>query len=267
MMTGLVLLMGIYKRSNYRLWWLALMSLYLGMMTQLHYQMIVVVGGLFVYYFAYLKIRWSHIPVFAICFLGGMANLILFEVRNDFYNLRTIQIFIDNWDQLWTSRGGSMPAYYFTTIISMLGLGLVALCRKYIGVLTIAITALILTIRMSLVLSAPVTDITLTWTYQDELRTYQIIKEQRLDNFNIAMFYEANATPQKYFFKRDLPEIKLDDYYNNKYLFVVYEDDRWRNNMAYEMNSFGKGEVVGEWRINDSYKLFLIERPLNGTGR
>ena len=99
----------------------------------------------------------------------------------------------------------------------------------------------------------------LGWSWRDELRAYQIIRSQDLVGYNVTAFYQGIATPQRYLHRRD--EVLLpDDYYHNEYLFVLYPDESWTNDSAYEMNSFVPYLKLNEWQINERYNLYLLRR-------
>lgn len=51
--------------------------------------------------------------------------------------------------------------------------------------------------------------------------------------------------------KRDGLNINFNDYYNNKYLFVVYKDDTYMSDLAYEVNSFKPNKELKRWKINE----------------
>ena len=60
--------------------------------------------------------------------------------------------------------------------------------------------------------------------------------------------------------KRDGLNINFNDYYNNKYLFVVYKDDTYMSDLAYEVNSFKPNKELKRWKINEKYNMYLLER-------
>ena len=98
------------------------------------------------------------------------------------------------------------------------------------------------------------------WSYSDELKVQTIVRAQKLQSFNMAMWYDTMATTQKYFLLRDNISGMVDDYQHENYLFVVYPNDDWINDPAYELHTFTPSQVQQVWEINDTYKLYLAKR-------
>lgn len=99
------------------------------------------------------------------------------------------------------------------------------------------------------------------WFFEDEIKVNKIISSQKITDFNISYpFFDNVAISQKYFLKRDHVKINYEDYYNNKYLYVVNEDLNLHKYSAYEVRSFYPYKIVNQWKINKNYNLYLLER-------
>ena len=100
------------------------------------------------------------------------------------------------------------------------------------------------------------------WNYISEEKAFRLIKAQKISNFNVAnTIYDTKASVQKYLLRRDAVIINEEDYYNNKYLFVISTNkDTFTGNRAYEIETFKPSVIVSNWKINDYYKLYLLKR-------
>ena len=101
------------------------------------------------------------------------------------------------------------------------------------------------------------------WNYLDEKHIYEIIKSTQLkSDFNVAnlAYYDTLSVVVKYFMKRDGYNINYDDYYNNKYLFVISEKDTYLSNPAYEVATFKPRVLLKQWNINARFNMVLLER-------
>jgi hypothetical protein len=258
----LIFLMGLYKDKKSLTLFLAI-SIMAGLIFQLHYQFIINLVGLTVYYFFYKKLGLKYFITYLLGIALGVSNLILFEIRNDFYNTRTVFIFIQN---LGKASSHQMADYYVMSVVFMGLMPLLFFFKKAINTKTNIVFFIILSIFAMnyTIFSASTRNYPDDWYYKDELKTYEIIRDayfkEGLRDFNVFQFYSATGESLKYFMKRDGLKINYNDYYNNKYLFVVYKNKSYLNDPAYEVNSFKPHKVINTWQINDYYNLYLLER-------
>ncbi len=264
----LILLMGLFRKNKNWLTFLSL-SFWLGFLLQFHYQFIVVIIGVFLYYFFIKKVRPMFFLLFVLGIAIGFSPLILFELKHSFYNLKTIILFVQNWKQVDKPGGLTMPHYYIT-ISFMLILTLIGMLAKRINKISTAylfVFGLILFIYGTLVniprpihaFWAPASP----WNYSAEKKIYDIIRSSGLKkDFNVAnlAYYDTPAIVVKYFMKRDGYQINYDDYYQNKYLFVVSEDEKYKDTKSYEVATFQPRQLLHKWQINEKFNLFLFER-------
>ncbi len=65
----------------------------------------------------------------------------------------------------------------------------------------------------------------------------------------------------KYLLKRDNVSINYEDYYHNKYLFVIKKTNtNVYDTLSYEVAFFKPSKILKTWTINNHYKLYLLER-------
>lgn len=264
----MILFMGWYKETKKWLFFFFL-SIWSGVLLQFHYQFIVIIFGLFFYYFLLKKLKFTQMIVFVLGVVLGFSPLIIFELKHNFYNLNTLILFIKNWSQV--DRPGSIttPHYYITISFMMLivFLGLFAKKIKKISNFYLLIFTLIIGLyAFWLNLPKPPHAFwapTSPWNYLSEKRIYEIIRSTDIkSDFNIAnlAYYDTPAIVIKYFLKRDGYQIDYSDYYRNKYLFVVSEGDKYLVNPAYEIATFKPRKIINQWKINERFDLYLLER-------
>jgi len=264
----LIYLMGLYQEKKSKLVFF-LISFWLGLLFQFHYQFILVIFGIFLYYFLFKKLKIFEFLLFVSGLIAGFSPLILFELKHDFYNLRTMILFAQNWNQVDRPGGITMPHYYISISFMLLILifGILAKKIKNLSYRLIIFFAVILAVY-SFIVYLPKPDHAFwapadPWNYLNEKKIYEIIRSTGIKkDFNVAnlAYYDTPAIVAKYFLKRDYYRIDYGDYYSNKYLFVISEGDNYLGNPAYEVGTFKPHKIVKKWVINKRYDMLLLER-------
>lgn len=241
-----------------------LLGFTMGFLLQFHYQYVVVIAVIT----GYLLLRKPMITLqqagaLVAGGLIGFAPLILFELRNDFYNLRTIDLYMNHWGEFVKQLGGgSFPFQYFLSLSLVASFALAAMIGRKIPKLLV----LVLIVVMA---SWAVRDFVITpiqggilknWHYQDELKVNEIVRHENLTNYNIVMWYDTRSITQRYLFLINDTKFDFENYRNNIYLFVVYPNPNWQQDSAYELNTFVPAKPIKEWKINAKYNLYLAER-------
>ena len=256
----LVYLMGLFKEKRGVLTFF-LFALLNGILFQLHYMYLFTVIGLLVYYFVFKRLRIAYFFTFLLGFFLGFGNMILFELRHNFYNLRTLSFYFTKPQIV---AGHWLADYYFASIVLFILLVVLYLLKKRISaIFCIGFFVIMLLVSFRYVtVDTEKRNFPPNWHYADELKVYSIIRKSldTIKDFNIFEFYVATGTFQKYLLKRDNILINFDDYYHNKYLYVVYKDETFQNDPAYEVNSFKPFKIRNVWKINPAYNLYLLER-------
>lgn len=269
----LLFFMGIFKerkeKSNVLFF---LISFWLGILLQFHYQFVLVIAGMFIYYFIFKKLKLSYLAPFFGGIALGFSPLIIFELRHQFYHIRTILLFIMNWSKVDKPGGITMPHYYISISFMFLVvlLGSIAKRMQRISYGLIIILAFIVSVY-SLYKYSPMPEHafwapTTPWNYLAEKKIYDIIQSTQLkNNFNVAnlAYYDTRSIVIKYFMKRDGYEINYDDYYGNKYLFVISEGNKYISNPSYEVATFKPNKILQQWKINSRFDMVLLERLNN----
>lgn len=262
--TLLIFLLGFYKKKKNNVIFFTIFLLS-GLLFQLHYQFMLIIIGLFLYFFLIKKENSWKI----LLFLGGISlgflPIILFELRHNFYNLRTAVLFLGHFREIFLTRdGGPINPHYLLSSLLFTFLILAFVLRKRIRAahllaLFIALFAWSV-FKYSHILADPF-HVGITWNYSDEVKTHNIIKAQNIKSFNIAhLNYDNKAVVQKFFLMRENVMGNFEDYYHNKYLFAVSNDENFSKYKAYEIATFSPRKILNKWRINKKYNLYLLQR-------
>lgn len=267
----LVFLMAKFK-ENRTFSKMILVSILLGLMLQLHYQFILIIIGIFIYYIFEEKINIKYSSLYVIGIIIGMSPLILFEVRNNFYNTNTIFLFINNWNYVERVASASIPHYYLSTSFFLLILicyvfrnKIEKLNKRIFTYIALLLSVILFFYSGYVNFQKPSTSFwstTANWNYLDDYKIYQIIKSSNIkNNYNVAnLSYDAKSVVVKYLLKRDKVDINYDDYYGNKYLFVISKPLAYEKDPAYEVDFFKPRKLLNTWKINDFYQMYLLER-------
>ena len=265
----IVLFMGLYKKSK-KLSYFFLFFFFTGIESQFHFAFLLIFIILFFYYLITYTTSHSHesgnlynrflLPILA--FLIGFSPIIIFELKNNFYNIRLFAKYLQH--QPSFSNFQLLPHRYLSISLIILIL-LTPAYKKYLSrSLLVLLTVLLIIIDLVLYLPKPkqAFGMAKNWNYLLEKKAYEIIKKENLKDFNIAnLIYDNLSVVIKYQMKKDNYLINFDDYYHNKYLFVI---DKSKSNIsknpAYEIQTFSPRRKLKQWKINNFYNLYLFER-------
>jgi hypothetical protein len=274
--------MGAYHKYK-KPWIFLAVSILLGAMLQLHYQFVLVVFGVAAYYFLVKREKFSYIFLFLLGLCIGFSPLILFEVRNQFYNTNTILLFLKNLDKV-DKPGGAARSHYYLTISLFLYLAALAILNKlYIlyskrlklkkstikkGILWLLTVLNVVLISLALVKFIPHPRTAFwagaqDWNYLNEVQIYKNIKSTGLTrDYNVSnLVYDTKAEVPKYLLRVDNVGIEYEEYWHNKYLFVIEETKKdYRLDPAYEVKYFAPAHELKRWALNDAYSMYLLER-------
>lgn len=262
----LIFFMGLFN-SKRKLWVLMIISIFLGILIQFHYQLVIALFGLTIYYFLILKLNLKFLITFITGLLIGFSPIIIFELRNEFYNFNTLILYLKNINWILPKPGNSELINYSHYLLSLslfLFIIIIHLFRKKINSFFIfPVLAILLFWSFSVYTRVPPQGFRMAqnWNYLDEEKAYKIIRKENLENYNIAnLIYDTKAYVQKYLHDRDGLNINFDDYKDNKFLFVLSSNDNFMYNPAYEVSAFKPSTLIQQWPINSYYNLYLLKR-------
>lgn len=263
-LTPLVIwLFSVYTKNGKQLW-LFLESLLLGALLMFHYQYSVVIGMFFAFHLINKKFGLKEMTVFAFGIILGFFPMIFFELRHNFYNIRTLLMFLEEKNSVFSQGGGFDESHYYLSI----NLGLLALFASIkkiklnwvmVGILGLFLCLLSLT-KIS---SKPTRGFGMSanWNYLMELKANEIIRSNNVRDYNVAnLIYNTKASVQKYLLKINGENIDEENYTTNKYLYIITDKDDPLNDPAYEVNWFKPSTLIHDWDLNNQYHLYLFRR-------
>ncbi len=268
--TPLVILwMGLYLKYKNPVY-LFLVSFTSGVLLLFHYQYVLIIIGLIGYYHFNPDLHRDDIKryiLFIAGFLLGFSPMILFELRNQFYNTQTLFLFFKHADTVFFHKGSGFieffTSYYMLSPLLFLFVFLGRYLKKIPGrvLMGLGVCGILGVFGLYTKTPSHAFGMAKDWNYTYEEKAYQIIKSQNITNFNIANIgYDTVASVQKYFLVRDKLQGNWDDYYHNKYLFLITNHQDYMKNPAYEIRYFSPNVVVNKWRLNKTYDLYLLKR-------
>lgn len=256
----LVLFMGLYKKLK-KPAYLFLVFTMSGILLQFHYQTVVMLLILAIYYLWKKSNKLETALIMLAGFTLGYLPMIVFEIKNQFYNFKVLAEYL---------KYSKKPSDFFFIPHRYLSISLILLIiisplyRKFLKSKTLLILGLVLLIiDLFIYLPKPKNAFGMSpnWNYLMEKKAYQIIKKESLKNFNVVnLIYDNLSVVIKYHLLLDNYPINYDDYYHNEYLFVINKDKNIFSNPAYEVNTFKPNKKLKQWRLNNSYSLYLFKR-------
>lgn len=260
----LILCMGLFKEKK-KIIYLFLAGFCAGGLLLFHYQFVIIIIGLLIYYFIVQKIPLKKALFFLIGVGLGFSPILLFELRNNFYNTQTLLLYLQNLDKVFShGAAGSLNIHYFLSIllfVSIIGAAFIKDKIKMQHILLLFIILLIIDSIRYIQKPTHAFGMKENWNYLYEKQTYDIITNQNIQNYNVVnLGYDTTATVQKYLMKKNNRSINYDDYYNNEYLFVITNRKDYMSDPAYEINTFKPSKVIKEWELNNTFNLFLLKR-------
>ncbi|OGK39082.1 hypothetical protein A3A74_05660 [Candidatus Roizmanbacteria bacterium RIFCSPLOWO2_01_FULL_35_13] len=258
----LILFTGFYKKTKKQIY-LFLVFFMIGVISQFHFATLI----FFPIFLVYVNTRFRFIVALS-GFLLGFSPIIIFELKNKFYNLVVFLEYLKNSKSLANFQ--LLPHRYLSLSL-ILFIFLAGYLRKKITDKIIFVSCLLfLVVDLLIYFPKPKNAFGMAdnWNYPMEKKAYEIIKkampagrQENLQDFNIVnLVYDNLSVVIKYQMKKDNYLIDFDDYYHNKYLFVINKNENIFNNPAYEVNTFKPRKKLNQWKLNDSYYLYLFER-------
>ncbi|PIV09586.1 hypothetical protein COS51_02615 [Candidatus Roizmanbacteria bacterium CG03_land_8_20_14_0_80_36_21] len=270
LLPALFLFMGLYQKSR-NSWFLFITALWMGVLLQLHYQFIISIILITIYYFLVKKENFRKLLIYLGGLLVGFSPIFIFELRHQFYLSKTLLLFYQHINEL-DIRGNRNHYYLGLSFVVLLGfMGLINNQLKRLNIKVFNIFLLLLFVVL-IIFAAQITLIrpatafwspVQNWNYLADIKAYNIIKSQNLVNFNVTnQPTDSLALNQKYLLQRDNVKINYDDYWNEKYLFVIDKAGKknFMDNPGYEVKTFRPFRLLKTWKINNYYNIYLVER-------
>lgn len=254
---------SIYVKDRKRLW-LFFESLLLGILLLFHYQYFVVIGMFLMFHLTDKKFGLKEIAIFTVGIILGFFPMILFELRHNFYNIRTLLMFLEEKNNVFLQGGGFDKNHYYLSIslcalVFFISIKNIKLNWIFVGVLGLFLFAL----SLFKVSSKPTHGFGMSanWNYPLELKANEIIRSSKIRDYNVAnLIYNTKASVQKYLLKIHNVNIDEENYTTNTYLFIITDRAEPLSDPAYEVNWFKPSTLIQDWNLNDQYFLYLFKR-------
>jgi len=259
----LILFIGLFNKTAKNIY-AFLVGFSAGILLLFHYQYAIVIAGLLIYYSLLNKTSFKQFLLLTIGVTVGFSPLIIFELRNQFYNLQTILLYLQNSEEIFTST--SSFNFHYILSISLFALTILAyFLRNYLHrphILTGIIVILSVTSFVTYILPpSHAFGMKDSWNFIYEKKANDIIMSQDTLNYNIVhQGYDTVATVQKFLLKTKGVSIDYDDYYHNKYLYIISDRKDYMDDPAYEVATFKPSIEIKNWKINNKYILYLRSR-------
>lgn len=253
-------------KANFNFLNIFLLAFSLGFLFQFHYGFGMVIIGLLIFLNILRRFSIKNWLAYLSGFLAGFSPILVFELRNNFYNLRTLLFFFANFNQAFgvNIRNSSGYGHYFLsiTLFGLIMLG-VRLKKQVNNLLIFTLFGLLSCWSLWLYLPKPTQAFRMAedWNYLGEEKAEKIILTQSFHPFNVTnLGYDTLASVQKYLLTRDNVNFSPDDYLGNQYLYVISRKIDFENDPAYEIQAMKPFRVEKVWDINQKYKLYLLKR-------
>lgn len=257
----LVYFMGLYHKQH-KLWQMLVIGLCNGFILQFHYQFLIILISLGIYYLSTSKTKVLVGILFSFGVLVGVSNLILFEFRHDFYNLKTLVLFFQNQKAVDENPLSSPSDYYLLSLLFFALLVLAGLsAKRSLPVFSFLLILIILDLYIYLPVPKSGFRMSPNWIYLSELKAHQIITSQNLSSYNVAnLIYDPKAEVQHYLLQKNGQDINANDYTSNEYLFILSTAQELGQTQAYEVASHKPFQIISTWPIVNQYNLYLTKK-------
>lgn len=232
-----------------------LSSFLFGLAFSFHYSAIFWIIPLILIFKINKKINFKNILISIFYFFLANLPFYLFEIKNSFYNLKTMFLVFSN-----SKNSTDLTSHYFIfPLIIFIIFTSLYFSKKYQKPFYLLIFLFILFFK-----SDYLDNKNKDWTYLDQINTSKVILEKKcLDNYNIASTIQGDT---RFYDLRYLLTINncspsgVENYPNNQYLYLISNKDNPYQETVWEIDVFKPFELKEKIKINPNINLFLIER-------
>lgn len=231
-----------------------------------HYQMILVFPLLIISLFYLPKFHLNNFLKLIFGSIIGLAPMIIFELKNNFYNTKTVFYILAN-----RQSGFSFSInYYFLAPIIIFNILIITLFFQRISARNqkyfLLIFSIITLINIFLG-TKTLTSMSDAISLPELKKASAIIIQKKLTNFNIANLTTGNtrANALRYLLiYQGLAPMGVEEYSLTENLFILSdnrEDEHVEQNSVWEISVLN-GKVIDKWQLseNNNYYLFLLKR-------
>lgn len=243
-----------------------LIGIVLGLALQLHYQVFVLIF-IVLGFFLYKKENfYSFISLIAgICI--GFFPILIFEVRHNFYNFRTVLLIFKS----GTGKSFSTVPVYFLLVLTpyFCLLGGFLFNKVFSKTLIIGTGLLFMYLIWSGItvnaFSKNPPGMPVGWSYKAEKKVRDIILNNDKKDYNIASLIsgDTQASDLRYLMTQAgfTPE-DVGDYPTSQNLYVLsrFDQNKTVKNLVWEISSFRPKKIDKSWEIQNNIHLYLLKK-------
>jgi hypothetical protein len=200
------------------------------------------------------SLNLKNIFIVLVGFILGDLPFFIFELRHQFYNLKTIFLVFTN----LKGTGSSSPHYFIYPLFVLILWGLLLLSKKYKKPFYLLILFFLL------FKSDPGLDKIKGWNYPEQIKVRDyILKDGCPKNFNIAATMQGDTRFHSLRFlliQRNCFPISEEDYSSNEILYLVAPNNRRpETEKVWEVASFRPFKIEKEEKLNEHITLFILK--------
>jgi 4-amino-4-deoxy-L-arabinose transferase-like glycosyltransferase len=261
---ALFLLGVLYFSKYHRRWGIILAGLCSGVLMQLHYFNFFLIFFSLIFLFYRKKFNLKLLLLFAFCALATFSPMIVFELRHNFFNLRTLFSSL-------ASGGVGDFTWQVHYAIAFFPLAFVALGRllefiwRKAEVLGIALSFLMVFFFASNIDLQRNHGYTMPegWDYRGVKKAGEIIASDAEENFNVASIIDGDtrAYPFRYIIEaKGKRPLGVENYPEAETLYIIsrLEKEAVLAYPAWEIQSFLPARVAGIWPLQNNYQLLKL---------
>ena len=260
-LTPIFVFLGSKSFSNKK-WWFLIWGIFGGICLQFHFQFVLIF--LFTFLFLILKKQeWKKILLFIGGAIIGYSPLLIFDLRNNFYNIKTIL----EWLRFGGDEKVAIPIYYFLSFVPFVCLGLAWLINK------IKNKILLILLLISLISYSFYTKINQKeafgmpsgWNYVLQEKTVKKILEKGCPkNFNVASTVSGDTRSYDLRFlliTKNCKPMGVEEYPKAEKLFLIAPENRPpETEKVWEVQSLGKFKINNQEKMSSNIILYELEK-------
>lgn len=269
------------RKKGEGVWRVGLTGFLLGLGTQFHYSYFLMIILTLIWFYITHRLHLASFFFLAGGFIAGFSPIILFELRHNFYNLRTFMEFVllslegDKNAGVYTP--GYLPEYYslsFLPFVFLLFSQLLLKLKKINQYLPPLLITGYITFSLVKVLPIPAQGFLSFpgWNYHGLKKAEKIILSENKDKYNLvdlltgdvrAMYLRALLTLD------GKPPISVDGYPDSQFLFLYSREpiDKLLKGSLWEMDVIKPLKVDKRWYLQNGIYLYLLARTEKSSKR
>lgn len=258
----------ILAKEKRKLIYFFIIGLIMGLGLQMHYSFILACFLAALYLFINVK-RNSKWFIILPGFLLGVSNLILFELRHDLYNTKTLLYFLSKLNNL--NQGGvfHFNSHYLLPVVVFLiylfSVLLIKINEKTSWIILTAAVCMIIAVNFPI----PTHGFTMRegWNYEGVKKVEKIILAENKKGYNLVDLLtgdtRAMALRSLLILSRN-PPLGITDYQATDYLFIYSKDtiEKILAGSLYELDSVRPVKLVQTWEVQNGISLYLLARQM-----